>query len=67
MSDREELRDARGRLLGYRRESGGRIEGRDPHGRLMGWYDPRDDETRDPGGRLIGRGDLLNGLILGRC
>ena len=41
MSDREELRDAHGRLLGYRRESGGRVEGRDPGGRLVGWLRAR--------------------------
>ena len=65
MSDRHELREANGRLLGYRQKgSGGRIEGRDANGRLKGYYDPRTDETRRQDGSLAGRGDLLSSLIV---
>jgi len=38
-------------------------EGRDRDGRLHGWYDPRQNETRDADSRLVGRGDLLTVLI----
>ena len=64
MSDRHELREANGRLLGYRQKgSNGRIEGRDANGQLMGYYDPRTNETRRRDGSLAGRGDLLSSLI----
>ena len=65
MSDREELRDAHGRLLGYRRESGGRVAGADSSGRLKGWYNPLADETRHPPGRPVGRGEPVNNPIPG--
>ena len=61
---RQELRDGFGRLLGWRQQSGSRIEGYDSGGRLKGWYEPRANETHDAGGRLIGRCDLLTTLIL---
>lgn len=64
MSDRHELREANGHLLGYRQKgSGGRIEGRDGNGLLKGYYDPATDETRRQDGSLAGRGDLLSSLI----
>ena len=61
---RDELRDASGRLLGWKQESGGRIEGRDAGGSLRGYYDPRSRETRRADGSLAGYGDLLSALIV---
>lgn len=60
---RQELRDRSGWLVGWREQSGNRIDGRSHAGRLVGWYDPHRDETRDYAGRLVGRGDLLAALI----
>lgn len=60
---RQELRDRSGWLVGWREDSGNRINGRNHAGRLVGWYDPRHDETRDYSGRLVGHGDLLSSLI----
>lgn len=65
MSDRHELREANGRLLGYRQNgSNGRIEGRDANGQLKGYYDPQTNETRRQDGSLAGRGDLLSSLVV---
>ncbi len=60
---RQELRDFSGRLVGWREQSGNRIEGRDYGGRLKGWYSPSEGATRDYTGRFVGRGDLLTSLI----
>ena len=63
---RVELRDASGRLLGWKQESGGRVEGRDASGILRGWYDRARNETRQADGRLSAYGDLLAALIVER-
>lgn len=60
---RQEYRDRAGRLIGWREDRSGRIDGRDRTGYLVGWYDPRRDETRDRAGRLVGAGDVLAALI----
>jgi hypothetical protein len=67
-SNRQELKDRYGRLIGWRQPlSDGRIEGYDHNGRYVGKYDPRRDapqgETYDRHGRFIGKGDLLTSLI----
>ena len=63
---RETLRDRRGAIVGRieRQSLTGRFVARDPHGVLVGSFDPRSNETRDAGGRVIGRGNLL-GVLLG--
>jgi len=61
---RQELRDGKGRLLGWTEKSGVRIEGMDSRGRLKGWYHPSVNETYDARGRLVGRCNLLSALIL---
>lgn len=58
---RQDLRASNGKLIGWLENGiGGRINGRDAFGRLIGWYDPVRDETRDPTGRLVGHGNLLS-------
>lgn len=65
MSDRRELRDASGRLLGTEsRNSSGRTELRDAGGRLLGSHDTRSDHVRDAAGRLVGRGAGVLGSLL---
>lgn len=60
----QDLRDSSGRLLGrLRRRFDGKIELRNPVGKLLGTYDPRTNQTRDPLGRLVGKGDLLTSLL----
>lgn len=63
---RTEFRDRTGLLLGWREQSGSRIDGRDRSGRLVGWYRPDIDQTFDWTGWLIGRGDLLTALVVTR-
>lgn len=60
---RHDLRDRSGWLVGSREQSGNRINGRNPAGQPIGWYDPHRDETRDYSGRLVGRGNILAALI----
>lgn len=60
---RSEFRDRGGRLIGTTEQRGGRVEARDPQGRLLGTYESDRNETRDPQGRLVGRGDLLGRLF----
>jgi hypothetical protein len=50
-------------LRGWNEVSGGRINGRDRTGYLVGWYDPTRDETRDRTGRLVGSGNMLASLV----
>ena len=64
MEQRQELKDGSGRVLGWRRQSGCRIEDYDAGGGLKGWYEPRANETHDAGGRLVARCDMLTTLIL---
>jgi hypothetical protein len=60
----EELRDRSGRLLGKIRARGdGKLELRDPVGRLKGTYNPQNRQTRDRAGRLVGTGNLLAALL----
>lgn len=61
---RQDIRDRTGRLLGWRQESGNRIEGRNAGGMLRRWFDPRQNETRDASGRLVSKGDILAALIV---
>lgn len=61
---REEIRDARGRLMGtIAVRSDGVREARDPRYRLLGTYNPKTKETRDPRGRLLTKGDTLAALF----
>ena len=60
---RQDYCDRAGRLIGWREDRLGRVEGRDRAGFLVGWYDPSHNETRDRAGRLIGHGDMLASLL----
>jgi hypothetical protein len=63
--NREVIRDRYGRTLGEIRPVGsGRLEARNRHGRLLGRYDPKADETRDPSGRLLTKGNTLSALVM---
>lgn len=52
-----------GRLLGYLRESGDRIELIEPGGRLLGIYIRNDNMTIRPGGAFEGYGNVLLTLL----
>lgn len=60
---RQELRDNKGRLIGYTHEVNGKIELRTRGWELKGWYDTKTNETRDRGNRRIGHGNLLLTLL----
>jgi hypothetical protein len=60
----QQLRDRNGKYLGkINTLASGRLEIRDPVGRLMGTYDPKTDQTKDPVGRLLGKGNQLASLL----
>lgn len=60
---RQELRDARGALLGWIESSGSLDTLRDYRGALRGTYDARYNETRDYRGALAGKGNVLTRLL----
>ncbi|MCF8340524.1 MAG: hypothetical protein K9I82_06080 [Chitinophagaceae bacterium] len=60
----QELRDARGALLGkVETKSDGKQELRDSRGALKGNYNPMYNETRDQKGALVGKGNILTSLL----
>lgn len=58
------LRDRNGILLGTLHPVGRILQAKDRHGSIIGWYDPRTDQTRDRMGSIFGSGDLLAALIM---
>jgi hypothetical protein len=63
MSD-QYLRDRNGKQLGKIKQlSNGRLELRNPIGKLLGNYDPKSNLTRNANGRLVGKGNLLATLL----
>lgn len=65
-TERKDIRDASGRLLGREeRTDDGRTTLRDAGGRLLGRYDERTNTVRDVSGALVGRGRTLLGGLLG--
>ncbi|MER2269739.1 hypothetical protein [Methylobacterium oxalidis] len=62
---REAIKDPYGRVTGHvETDSAGRQKALNPYYRLLGIYDPRQNETRDANGRLIARGNVLAALIV---
>lgn len=59
----EEIRDSDGKLLGTIRNDAGQLVARDANYGMLGFYDPRTDQTKDPCYRVIGMGNLLATLI----
>jgi hypothetical protein len=60
----QELRDARGNLLGKIATASNGIQTiRDSKGILRGKYDPKANTTRDDKGNLVGKGNLLTSLL----
>jgi hypothetical protein len=58
------LRDRNGVPLGTLHPVGRILQAKDRHGSIIGWYDPRTDQTRDRSGRIVGDGDLLAALMV---
>lgn len=60
------LRDFGGRIQGYIEENTttGEKIGRDFYGRIVGYYNPKQDVTTDFYRRIIGRGDMLASLVI---
>jgi hypothetical protein len=52
-----------GKLRGYIRECGDRIELLAPGGRVLGYYLASSDQTIRPGGQLVGYGNQLMTLL----
>ena len=44
-------------------ESNGKIRAYDYLGKLVGWYDPRENFTHTAMGAIVGRGNLVSSLI----
>jgi hypothetical protein len=57
------LTDAKGKTLGFIRDSGGREIVTDANGRTKSYFDARNDKTYTINGRLIGAGDQRIALI----
>lgn len=61
-----QLRDKNGVLLGTLHPVGRILQAKDRHGSIVGWYDPRTNQTRDRTGSIVGSGDLLAAMIICR-
>jgi hypothetical protein len=61
---RQNLRNASGKLLGWRQQMGRQIRGYAADGSPAGWYDTVINATYDRNGRRVGTGDLLASLIV---
>jgi hypothetical protein len=57
------LTDAKGKTLGFIRDSGGREIVTDANGSTKGYFDARNDKTYTINGRLVGTGDQRVGLL----
>ena len=57
------LTDAKGKTLGFIRDSGGREIVTDANGRTKSYFDARNAKTYTTNGRLIGAGDQRIALI----
>jgi hypothetical protein len=57
------LTDAKGKTLGFIRDSGGREIVTDANGGMKGVYDARNDKTYTQTGALVGTGDQRIGLL----
>lgn len=55
--------DRHGRTIGESHKSGDREIMRDRHGKKVGEYDSKRDETRDAKGRKVGSGNQLGGFL----
>ena len=60
---RQDVRDARGTLLGWIENGNGVDTLRDYRGTLKGTYDTRHNETRDYRGTLVAKGNVLARLL----
>jgi hypothetical protein len=60
------LRDHVGSILGWIEPVGRLLQAKNSNGSVVGWYDPRTNQTRDNKGSIVGTGDLLAGLIMCR-
>lgn len=62
---RKVLKNVRGQTLGYiDTDQRGRKTGKDIHGKLVGRYDPKRDQTFNVRGQLQTHGDSLSHLII---
>jgi hypothetical protein len=60
----QEIRDPDDKLLGYIETlDDGRLQAADADYRLLGYFDPDQNETRDPDDRVLARGNILSALI----
>ena len=60
---KQDIRDAKGALIGWIETSSGKQTLRDRRGAMAGTYDPRLDETRDQKGAYVGKGNQLMRLL----
>jgi len=61
---RQNLRNASGKLLGWRQQMGRQIRAYAADGSPVGWYDTAINATYDRNGRRVGTGDLLASLVV---
>jgi hypothetical protein len=62
---RQEIKDPHFKVTGYiEKMPDGRSKALDDRFNILGYYDPRKDVTLDAQFKIIGRGNILNGLLL---
>jgi hypothetical protein len=61
---RQDIRNAHNIVIGWRQKQGDNDVGYDRHGRPVGSYEPRFDQTKNRNGLVVSRGDTLVALIL---
>jgi len=64
MSQRQELRDRHGNIIGWTELKGARFEARDKHGNILGFYVSAENKTRDKHGNILANGNTLSDLLL---
>lgn len=58
-----QLKGSRGELKGYTKQVGNRIHLYESNGRLLGWYDPKTNQTFNSSGQYVGGGNQLSFLF----
>lgn len=60
---KEQIRDARGNIIGTLETNGTKTSLRNPKGNIVGTYDSKTNKTVDYYGKTVGTGNLLMRLL----
>lgn len=61
------LKDKSGRVIGRIDEEGGKYVLKDRSGKRLGYYNPKTDKTFDKSGKSVGKGNLLDALLVNQA